>query len=183
MMGVVWSQQKTIQNSHQEILRLKNQVKNQGVEAQEDRDAREALQQKIEVLEQAKAELDTKLQQASKSSDSTQAEIESLRESLEKARAEEVAQVRSELQAKHQVEVEGLKKSLEAAEGNKDSMDQLEEQNKKLAEQAAECSALEQQLAKLSQQLEDEQASKKVSSKPHLPREMISRTFSPFRRF
>ena len=94
--------------------------------------------------------------------ESAVAQVEALRGSLKKEKEAEVAQVRAELLAKHQEEMEGMKASLVKAEGARDDTEQLEQRNKELAQQTAKCSALEEQVAKLSRQLQDEETSKKV---------------------
>lgn len=147
--------QNTVQRSHTELMRLKKSLA-------EVHDDREAWKQKAEALEAAKTQLFAEVQKASSVKDNSLSRMEALREEFEQTRDQEIARERAELQAQHQEEVDRLKESLAELDGLRNSVGTLEERNKELSSQVEKCSSLEQQVAALGQQLEAEQAAKKV---------------------
>lgn len=133
--------------------------------------AQGGLKERLEDLEANKSNLLAQVQSLSKEKDSALAKMEAMRESLGKA--ENVSQVKAELEAQHQVEVEGLqkelsemgelKKTVTEVEGLRASVSELKQKNTELATQVEKCSSLESQVTSLTQKLEAEQADKNVS--------------------
>ena len=157
-----------MQHSHAETMRLKSELQPL-VTA---RDERDILKKKVNILEAEKGKLIADIQQASKEKDDTLAQMEALGESLEQAKMQDAAQIRAKLQAQHSFEIEELKKTMSdlegvsvEVEGLKETISHLEGQNKKMATEIEKCSSLKREVASLSQQLEAEQARKKVSRK------------------
>ena len=134
------------------------------------KDERSSLKQKVDSLEAAQKQLVAKTQQASLEKEDSLAQIEMLRGTMEKAKSENITQVKTELQAQYSKEIEGLRQTIAQSEGLRAEVDRLREtvaklegENKQLIPQMQKNSSLEQQVAALTQQLEAEQASKKVS--------------------
>ena len=124
------------------------------------REERDTLEQKASSLEADNTNLRAELDQFRQNSDSSlQANSETLRIELERKNAEDMERVHKELSSQHQIEMEQLRGTiahLEGSHGDKDrELDDLRLQIEK-------CSSLETQLKAVSEQLQQEQGSKKV---------------------
>lgn len=117
----------------------------------------ESLKQLVSSLEADNAKLRDELEVARQSNSSTlQTKDEA---ETERSSAKEVERVREELNTQHRSEVEGLREtiaSLESSHGDR------EKEVEELRAQVDRCSSLEEQLKTVSQQLQQEQGSKKV---------------------
>ena len=137
--------------------KLKSEVQSVAAVHQE----RDALKQQAAALEADNAKLRGEVDLAKQSSvSSLQASGEAIRVELERKSAEDVERVRGEMSAQHKKEVEQLREAiaqLEGSHGNK------EKEVEDLRAQVDKCSSLEEQLKTISQQLQQEQGSKKVS--------------------
>ena len=124
------------------------------------REERDTLKQNASSLEADNNNLRAELDQFRQNSDSSlQANSETLRIELERKNAEDMERVHKELSSQHQIEMEQLRGTiahLEGSHGDKDrELDDLRLQIEK-------CSSLETQLKAVSEQLQQEQGSKKV---------------------
>lgn len=124
------------------------------------REEKDALKQKATTLEADNANLHAELNKVRQNSDSSlQANSEALRVELERKNTEEVARVHKELSSQHQVEVEQLQGTIAHLEGSHGDKDR---ELNDLRVQLEKCSSLESQLKAVSEQLQQEQGSKKV---------------------
>lgn len=120
----------------------------------------ESLKQLVSSLEANNAKLRDELEEVRQSSSSVlQTKDESIQSEIERSTAEEVERVREELITQHRSEVEGLRETIARLEG---SHGDREKEVKELRAQVDRCSSLEEQLKSVSQQLQQEQDSKKV---------------------
>lgn len=131
------------------------------VELQSVRDERGALQLKVSSLETDNAMLRGELDNIRQNkSSSPQTTSETLRAELERQSSEEVARAREELSTQHRKEVQELRDTITELKGSQGAK---EKEVEDLRVQLDKCSSLEEQLKSLSDQLQQEQGSKKVA--------------------
>lgn len=117
----------------------------------------ESLKQLVSSLETDNAKLKDELEVARQTNSST---LQTNNESeMERNSTEEVERVREELNTEHRSEVEGLRETIVRLES---SHGEREKEVEELRAQVDRCSSLEEQLKTVSQQLQQEQGSKKV---------------------
>ena len=118
------------------------------------------LKQQAASLESDNTKLRGELDAVNKSNSSAlQANDEALRTEMERKSAEEVKRVREEMSAQHRSEVEGLRETIARLENSHGAK---EKEVEDLRAQVDKSSSLEEQLKAVSEQLRQEQGSKKV---------------------
>lgn len=130
-----------MQHSRNEMMRLKSELTNALAQVDEGN----TYKKNMEMLDASVAHLTKDLQEMTSEKEATHAQMMALREELEKARAEEVTQVRAELQAQHLIEVENLKNAISVGktdsaetEEMKTVMFKMEAEKKALADKMEE---------------------------------------------